>query len=79
MSETIIEPEAEMVPEPVQEEPVQEEPVQEDETVPVCSRRSTLQLEEDEGDQDLITQLRNLTVQQTNWADVDDDDFFETS
>ena len=72
-SETVIEPE------PLQEEPVQEEPVQEDETVPVCSPRNTLQLEEDEGDQDLITQLRNLTVQKTNWADVDDDDFFETS
>lgn len=34
---------------------------------------------EDEGDQDIISQLRNLTVQQSNWADVDDDDFFETS
>jgi hypothetical protein len=38
-------------------------------------------LGEEEGDQDqeLIAQLRNLTVQPTNWADVDDDDFFETS
>ena len=68
-SETIIEPEPvqELVPEPVQEEPI-----------PVSSPQSPFEVEE-EGDQDLITQLRNLTIQQTNWADVDDDDFFETS
>jgi hypothetical protein len=71
LSETIIEPEP-VQPEPVQPEPIQPKPVQ-------PKPHSPLGEEEGDQDQELIAQLRNLTVQPTNWADVDDDDFFETS
>ena len=70
LSETIIEPET-VQPEPVQPEPVQPEPVQPEPHSPLG--------EEEDRDQDLISRIRNLTTQQSNWADVDDDDFFETS
>jgi len=71
LSETIIEPEP-VQPEPVQPEPIQPKPIQ-------PKPHSPLGEEEGDQDQELIAQLRNLTVQPTNWADVDDDDFFETS
>ena len=73
LSETIIETEPEMVPEPVQEqEPVSASPIN---PLDIIEE----EYKDDDGDQNLIAQLRNLTVQPTNWADVDDDDFFETS
>jgi len=71
LSETIIEPEP-VQPEPVQPEPIQPKPVQ-------PKPHSPLGEEEGDQDQELIAKIRNLTVQPTNWADVDDDDFFETS
>ena len=82
ISETVVQPEPVQEPEPVQKpKPVQKPgPVKKPKPVQEQDTHNTLEtVVEEDGDQDLISQLRNLTTQQTNWADVDDDDFFETS
>ena len=82
ISETVVQPETVQEPESIQEpEPVQKPgPVKKPKPVQEQDTHNTLEtVVQEDGDQDLISQLRNLTTQQTNWADVDDDDFFETS